>query len=77
MIDYINNVTNNWDDAKLPGKFVCVYCFATFPSSSIIEYTDNGLTIICPYCGIDAVIHSSKVPDMNTIQSFHNWAFKS
>lgn len=76
MKTYFNNITYNWHDATLPGYFTCVYCFCKFHSNSIKEYTDNGLTIICPRCGIDAVIHSSKESNMNKIQFYHNWAFK-
>jgi hypothetical protein len=37
-------------------KCGCYYCLKIFRFEEIKEYTDNGLTAICPHCGIDSVI---------------------
>jgi NAD-dependent SIR2 family protein deacetylase len=34
----------------------CFHCRKTFPPASIAEWTDDGLTALCPRCGIDSVI---------------------
>lgn len=34
----------------------CFYCRKTFVSADIAEWTDDGLTALCPRCGIDSVI---------------------
>jgi hypothetical protein len=34
----------------------CYYCITVFRTSEIREWTDNGETAICPYCGVDAVV---------------------
>ena len=37
----------------------CFYCFATFLTAEIMEWTDDGETACCPKCGIDSVIGSA------------------
>ncbi len=34
----------------------CFYCTKIFPVGKIKEWADDGLTPICPYCGIDSVL---------------------
>jgi len=34
----------------------CFYCVSVFAPGEIREWTDNGKTALCPYCGIDSVI---------------------
>jgi len=34
----------------------CFYCESTFHPSEIAEWTDQGLTAVCPCCGIDSVL---------------------
>ena len=34
----------------------CFSCKRTFLSSEVVDYTDEGETALCPYCGVDAVI---------------------
>jgi hypothetical protein len=38
----------------------CFYCLAIFAPAEIKEWTDEentkGMTALCPYCGIDAVV---------------------
>jgi hypothetical protein len=38
----------------------CFSCLDTFDSSEIVETCDNGQTVLCPYCGIDSVLHETK-----------------
>lgn len=42
-----------------PQKCGCYYCMKVFDSSEIWEWVEdkNGPTAICPYCGIDTVLH--------------------
>ncbi len=37
----------------------CYYCKRIFSPSEITEWTDDGNTAICPYCGVDSVIGES------------------
>jgi hypothetical protein len=37
-------------------KAGCYHCSKIFDIKEIQNYTDNGQTVICPFCGIDAVI---------------------
>jgi hypothetical protein len=38
----------------------CFYCLASFPPSEIKEWIDGGQTALCPRCGIDSVLGSSR-----------------
>lgn len=38
----------------------CFHCSKIFNPRKIVEWTDNGETAICPYCGIDSVIPNVK-----------------
>ena len=40
----------------------CFYCQKTYHPSKIKEWTDDGKTAICPYCGVDSVL-----PDIGPI----------
>lgn len=37
----------------------CFHCLAIYPPEKIEEWTDQGTTAFCPYCGIDSVIGSA------------------
>jgi hypothetical protein len=37
----------------------CFYCFATYPTTEIVEWVDDGQTAICPKCPVDSVIGSA------------------
>lgn len=43
----------------------CYYCCKIFESKSVINYTDEGETALCPHCGIDAVIFDCTNFQMN------------
>lgn len=47
----------------------CYYCLAMFTPNTITEWTDNDLTALCPFCGIDSVVGSQNTSiDINTLQ---------
>ena len=37
-------------------KCGCFSCSRMFLSSEVEDYTDDGETALCPYCGVDSVI---------------------
>ena len=62
----------------------CSYCCALFPASSVADWVDgravetgnldDGVTALCPKCGIDSVLASSKVlptPDLLAARRDH------
>ena len=54
----------------------CYYCRRFFYVSDIKEWTDNGETALCPYCGIDAVLpETSPYPMTNEVlnELHENW----
>ena len=34
----------------------CFYCGRVFPPAEIVDWTDGGMTALCPKCGIDSVL---------------------
>lgn len=49
----------NADQIAESKQAACYYCQTVFATEEISEYTDDGQTALCPYCGIDAVLPSS------------------
>jgi hypothetical protein len=43
---------------KIEGTTVCgcFYCKKIFSPKEIKEWTDDGQTAICPYCGVDSIV---------------------
>ena len=54
----------------------CFYCLAIFQPSEVCDWVgkrqaktgsmDDGDSALCPQCGIDAVLPSAAVPDLNS-----------
>lgn len=74
--EYFRRVTNNVRFINANGHFRCVYCFNTFVASEIKDFADAGKTLICPFCSVDAVIHSSQYNSEAELQAYHNFAFR-
>lgn len=59
----------------------CYYCERTFPASLIrySDYTDGGMTALCPLCGIDTVIgDASGVPiNKKVLRELYHSRFES
>ena len=47
------------DEVLASDSCACYYCQRHFSPSSIIAWTDGGLTALCPHCGINAVLGSA------------------
>lgn len=56
------------------GEASCYYCMRRFKASEIKEWVDQGLTALCPRCGIDAVV-AGKV-DKATLMRWHEESFR-
>ena len=52
--------TYNRKDIQQSDTCGCFYCKNIFYAGDITEWTDNGETAICPYCGVDSVICNKK-----------------
>jgi NAD-dependent SIR2 family protein deacetylase len=46
----------------------CYHCLKTFTPDQIQEWTDGGLTALCPHCNVDAVVPENMIPLLETIQ---------
>lgn len=72
-MDIINahKFSNNHRNSILKSeKCGCFYCLEIFPPGEIIEWIDaneNGVgqTALCPKCGIDSIIGSNDVTNLN------------
>ena len=53
--------TNNQKMLNRDSRCGCFYCLKIFSPQEITEWIEeiNGLTALCPFCGIDAVIGES------------------
>jgi hypothetical protein len=40
---------------------VCAYCLREFNVMKVIDWCDDGMTAICPYCWVDDVFSSPKL----------------
>ena len=53
----------------------CFYCLATFPSTDVRDWCDDGETALCPRCGIDSVL--AGVTDEMTLRSLRHHRFET
>lgn len=53
VISFSFHNKNSLQEAK---KVACYYCCKRFNFEEIKDFTDGGLTAICPQCGIDSLI---------------------
>ena len=53
--------TANYTQLKASSKCGCFYCEQIYDPKEIVEWIEDrdGLTALCPYCGIDAVLAES------------------
>ena len=54
------------DDLKQKTKCGCFYCLEIFTPDEITNWTDDGKTALCPFCGIDAVIAETTERQIST-----------
>lgn len=75
QLPYMSLATNNLEAIRNDPKGArCVYCLGRPNCKAAVELTDDS-TIICPDCGIDAVVPASKVPDEETLRHWHFLGF--
>jgi NAD-dependent SIR2 family protein deacetylase len=58
------------------GECGCFHCLNTFAANEVTDWTNDGLTALCPRCGIDAVL-SSNIDSIDRIflQRMHDFWF--
>jgi hypothetical protein len=52
----------------------CFYCCQTFMNSEIDKWVDDGMTAVCPYCDVSAVLGSASgypVQEIIFLQAMH------
>lgn len=56
----------------------CFHCKNIFYSGNITEWTDDGKTAICPYCGVDSIIYNKKdyIITSNDLEDLNRYYFK-
>ncbi len=77
MEDYLQKVTHNATYLDLKGDFICVYCLHKCTSEQITKIVDNGSTLVCPFCRIDSLMHSSQYETLDDIRKYHFYAFST
>ena len=55
-IGHANIFSINNRSAVLGAACGCYFCMRTFNGNEVRDWTDNGLTALCPHCGIDSVL---------------------
>lgn len=54
----------------------CFHCCNEYPFEQIDAWTDDGLTAICPRCGVDSVLgFASKTADQSLLREMHDHWF--
>jgi hypothetical protein len=68
---------NNREQIKASEKAGCYCCLSIFSPKDINKYYDNGMTALCPKCGIDSVIGSKSGYPINLeiLQKMHHCWF--
>ena len=72
-LGYISMATNNLNELLNDSKGArCVYCFGAPVISLVVGvHVVDESTVLCPLCGIDAVVPASRVPDEATMRRWH------
>lgn len=75
VLEYMIYATNNKEMVMndMIGA-TCIYCFKNPIIDNDTETCDIS-TIICPLCGIDAVVPTSVIPNRETLLEWHNKGF--
>ena len=74
-LEYLKFATNNLNEILNDIKGCrCVFCFGKPNITSETETCDES-TVLCPLCGIDAVVPSSKIPNEETLKRWRNEGF--
>ena len=48
----------------------CYYCLHTFSEEDIEDYVGEGVTALCPNCGIDSVVEETNKYDLRQMQKY-------
>jgi len=56
LIEYHKQSSYHRQEVLDVADATCFFCCQTFPSKQIEEWTDDGQTAICPYCGVDSIL---------------------
>jgi len=56
----------------------CYSCLALFPATEINEWTDSGLTALCPKCKVDSVLPEVEGLEitLDNMKIFHKYWFE-
>ena len=75
MLPYMKYATNNLQEILNDEKgAVCIYCLKKPLITKSTSTTDIS-TVICPLCGIDAVVPQSIIVDNDILLKWHEMGF--
>ncbi len=61
----------HWGELYHSAVCGCFYCCETFDFNEIEDWTDKGVTALCPECGIDAVVGEASGFPVDDIAFLH------
>lgn len=64
----------NRKEVKSSNQCGCYYCLSVFPSSKVVEWTDNNETALCPKCSVDSVV--PEINDVNVLEKIKKYWFR-
>ena len=65
---------HNAEEIKKSKRVGCWHCQKLYAATEIRQYTDNGKTAICPFCGTDAVLPDSDLSvDMKLLENVNTF----
>ena len=74
-LEYLKFATHNLNDIlNDKNGCQCVFCFKKPKITSETLLCDES-TVLCPLCGIDAVVPSSKIPNFKTLKRWRQEGF--
>lgn len=73
MISSIQLAMRNKKKLETISTAGCYQCLKTFNSNQVKEFTDQGETALCPFCGIDAVLPMENINEEYLIEVKKYW----
>lgn len=66
---------NNKDRLEKATWCGCYQCLSIMTTNSVVMYTDNGTTALCPVCGVDSIIPEATDKDKPLLMLMYEYWF--
>ena len=71
--EVIISATDNRESLSKVTDCTCYHCLNTFETQAITEWCDEGLTALCPNCGVDSIIPGKDYEENFLIEASNYW----